>query len=50
MVEPVRVKKICPRCFSTEGVSIVLEQKGEKWVCPRCGTEYVEENGMLKRV
>ncbi len=51
MVEPLRVKKICPKCFAMDGVSIVLEKYGDEYICPRCGTRYIEdENGMLKRV
>lgn len=51
MAEPLKVKKICPKCFAEDGVSIVLEKKRVTYVCPRCGSRYKEdENGMLVRV
>ena len=51
MAEPLRVKKICPNCFAKDGVSIVLEKSGDQYVCPRCGTRYIEDDtGMLRRV
>ncbi len=50
MAEPLRVKKICPNCFSSLGVSVLLEKQGDYWVCPRCGNKYEEKDGMLRRV
>ncbi len=50
-MEPLKVKRICPNCFSNDGLSIVLEKRGKEYVCPRCGSRYVEdEEGNLRRL
>ncbi len=50
MLKPLKVKYICPNCFSKEGISVLLEKRGNYWVCPRCSSRYKEVDGNLERV